>query len=746
MLSRPLTLDDSDAQGQCSVALAPPPILQLVDEGDDAETQKGVYAPPWRSSSLSFSSSSSPGHSLTCPPSFPFPSLSFSTSAAPPLCPNPIRPSRFSSTYFTHPPAPPTVSSSPLVSLSPPKAHLIPSLFPSSTSPSILPSCIPPSSSSLSSPSSSPCVPPSFESPPFSSSSSSDAPPPPSSHFTSSPSSVHIPMAFVTPPRHVAPAPCCHCSSLLPRLLSAHRLEVRRLLRGALSSLGRRLDSLERISRKKRRKKGRSVQRGGGACSPALATFTCSSSSFSPTPRPPVISSSSSDSENTTTPSLPSSFIQSEETRGRSRDNDEEEVRKKTRRNRREKMTVPENREDSKKVEEDDCGKFIGQMEVFFREGEEAGEAPLTLQNFKHKKHRRREEGEASQSEKAVSVLFRQNGYRPPFLQLNTSSSQDALLLRQSAQSVQTCSRLVPSMSSPEVLDVSSSQWRFSDFSLALCLFSNHSAFRVWLCSNTSPFNRAPLLHLSAVAVETISESLKNRACWSPLRPLKDWTPPPSLSTDHCYVRTPTLSSTFSTRQQLKQQANHNVWSVHSPRRQPLPLPLCPANGFPDQFPASQSAAGSEFPNASAERGKRVSQIRIRRASPREMSLTPMGLPKVKRLKKKEFSLEEIYTNKNYKSPTTNSLETIFEEPREKDGALLLIGQQRRRRLLLFPDFTQPRKRKRPQGLPVPMVPRKRAAVRRHCRGGDDDADLDVKLVERLSALEDFLTRQGLDV
>lgn len=44
------------------------------------------------------------------------------------------------------------------------------------------------------------------------------------------------------------------------------------------------------------------------------------------------------------------------------------------------------------------------------------------------------------------------------------------------------------------------------------------------------------------------------------------------------------------------------------------------------------------------------------------------------------------------------SLETIFEEPREKDGALLLIGQQRRRRLLLFPDFTQPRKRKRPQG------------------------------------------------
>lgn len=123
-----------------------------------------------------------------------------------------------------------------------------------------------------------------------------------------------------------------------------------------------------------------------------------------------------------------------------------------------------------------------------------------------------------------------------------------------------------------------------------------------------------------------------------------------------------------------------------------------------------------------------------------------MGLPKVKRLKKKDFSLEEIYTNKNYKSPTTNrSLETIFEEPREKDGALFVIGQQKKRRLLLFPDFTQPRKRKKLQGagLSVGLVNRKRA--RRHMHGCDDE-DLDVMLVERLSALEDFLSRQGLDL
>ncbi|XP_068616103.1 proline-rich protein 14-like [Brachionichthys hirsutus] len=124
----------------------------------------------------------------------------------------------------------------------------------------------------------------------------------------------------------------------------------------------------------------------------------------------------------------------------------------------------------------------------------------------------------------------------------------------------------------------------------------------------------------------------------------------------------------------------------------------------------------------------------------------------MERLRKKEFSLEEIYTNKNYNSPSTNrSLETIFEEPREKNGALLLIGQQKRRRVLLFPDFTQPRKRKRLQGagLPVTMVPRKRKASLRQCNGSvphGDESDVDVMLVERLSSLEDFLIQRGLDV
>lgn len=45
-------------------------------------------------------------------------------------------------------------------------------------------------------------------------------------------------------------------------------------------------------------------------------------------------------------------------------------------------------------------------------------------------------------------------------------------------------------------------------------------------------------------------------------------------------------------------------------------------------------------------------------------------------------------------------------------------------------------------------MPKKRGASRR-CHGSspvEDESDVDVMLVERLSALEDFLTQQGLDV
>lgn len=284
-------------------------------------------------------------------------------------------------------------------------------------------------------------------------------------------------------------------------------------------------------------------------------------------------------------------------------------------------------------------------------------------------------------------------------------------------------------------------EWRFSDSAPRSRHCGDVRAVMSWLVTSPSRASSRLPWRLSMVAVETSVAVSLCGVSPAPERPLRDHSAPPYISGEHSYVRLTAPSLVISARRQQRHRANHS-----SSRRRPLPLPSpVPTNGLTASLATAQSAADSNLPGNKRD-VKRVSQIRIRRASPKETNLTPLGLPRVKRLKKKEFSLEEIYTNKNYKSPSTNSsLETIFEEPREKDGALLLIGQQRRRRVLHFPDFTQPRKRKRPLtgvGL-VATVPRKRAAARRSCR--DDDCDSDVMLLERLSALHDFLQRQGLD-
>ncbi|XP_064378302.1 protein PRR14L isoform X2 [Dromaius novaehollandiae] len=139
------------------------------------------------------------------------------------------------------------------------------------------------------------------------------------------------------------------------------------------------------------------------------------------------------------------------------------------------------------------------------------------------------------------------------------------------------------------------------------------------------------------------------------------------------------------------------------------------------------------------KRPKKVSQIRIRKTVPKSNpNLTPMGLPRPKRLKKKEFSLEEIYTNKNYKSPPpTRSLETIFEEPKEKNGALISISQQKRKRILEFQDFTVPRKRKARSKIKVvgSFTRAKKAALQ--------SAELDALLIQKLMDLEAFFANEA---
>ncbi|XP_008299641.1 serine/arginine repetitive matrix protein 1 isoform X3 [Stegastes partitus] len=472
----------------------------------------------------------------------------------------------------------PCPASSPAVR--PASVHLSPLFSSAPLPPQHFSACPPP----VSSPPSVFFTPPPRQTPTISLSSSSP-PVSPSLFCPPSCSSFHL-----SPPAAPPPAPCCPCSALLPRLLSAHRLEMRRLLRGAVASLSRRLDALERRSRRKRRRRP-----------------TESSSHYKCTPAP--LQPSSSDSEESATPPL--SLAQSQQRRKRRRTHREGEFL--------------ENRQEEE--EEEDDGRFVGRMAFSFRGGaEEEEEALLTLHNYTQKKRRRRQEGGASQSEKAIGVIIRKNGCRAPLLprSMPRPPSQRAVHILQSAHCGLTFNQ-------SGAFSISSGQWCFSGLAPPLSRSSNHSASCLWLCSSSYSFNPAPMLRLSAAAVETLLESVRGRACSSPLRPLRDWTAPPSLSSDHCYVRASTSSSAFPVRRQQKQRANHSAQSLRLPRRRAPPLPACSTNGLPVALPVVQSVAGSEFLSNNGERSKRVSQIRIRRASPRETPLTPMGLPKVKR-------------------------------------------------------------------------------------------------------------------
>ncbi|XP_047417054.1 protein PRR14L [Sciurus carolinensis] len=152
----------------------------------------------------------------------------------------------------------------------------------------------------------------------------------------------------------------------------------------------------------------------------------------------------------------------------------------------------------------------------------------------------------------------------------------------------------------------------------------------------------------------------------------------------------------------------------------------------PQSNPPEQKEAEPE------KRLKKVSQIRIRKTIPKpDPNLTPMGLPRPKRLKKKEFSLEEIYTNKNYKSPPANRcLETIFEEPKERNGTLISVSQQKRKRVLEFQDFTVPRKR-RARGK-VKLA----GSFTRAQKAALQSQELDALLLQKLMELETFFAKE----
>ncbi|KAJ7989542.1 hypothetical protein DPEC_G00305620 [Dallia pectoralis] len=120
------------------------------------------------------------------------------------------------------------------------------------------------------------------------------------------------------------------------------------------------------------------------------------------------------------------------------------------------------------------------------------------------------------------------------------------------------------------------------------------------------------------------------------------------------------------------------------------------AMGMREEKALSDSEMKSE--SCKHEERRKVSSIRIRKALPKPLhNLTPMGLPKPIRVKKKEFSLEEIYTNKNFIKPPERRLETVFEVPlNRRDGSQALLGQKRVKRFLEFPELGVVRKPRKP--------------------------------------------------
>ncbi|XP_059405847.1 uncharacterized protein wu:fi75a02 [Carassius carassius] len=333
--------------------------------------------------------------------------------------------------------------------------------------------------------------------------------------------------------------------------------------------------------------------------------------------------------------------------------------------------------------------------------------------------------------------------------------------------------------SSPPLSTFSKGSFSGAGVSTVLAL-SSPASFRLWFRHRRINF---PLMQLSRPGIHTVVSRILGRSKCHPFRPLVDFTAPPGMDNDHHYIRRSSQEASPSRKRASARKATSSLSvcqlsknrltperSLDHPSRHSISPKSARMDGSPTESVPSYAIASAnvKYPGlhnrgtsteinqvelydtnneaqGGSKRSKRVSQIRIRKTVPKpDNNLTPMGLPKPKRLKKKEFSLEEIYTNKNYKSPTPNrSLETIFEEPKEKNGSLVCIGHQKRKRVLDFPDFTLPRKRKAKTNLVPLRVKGPRGRAR---RGRQDDVDLDVLLIEKLTELEDYFSRQGLDV
>lgn len=81
-------------------------------------------------------------------------------------------------------------------------------------------------------------------------------------------------------------------------------------------------------------------------------------------------------------------------------------------------------------------------------------------------------------------------------------------------------------------------------------------------------------------------------------------------------------------------------------------------------------------------------------------------------------------------------LETIFEEPKERNGSLISVSQQKRKRILEFQDFTVPRKRKVRSRVKV------LGSSTRAQKAALQGRELDGLLIQRLTDLEAFFAEE----
>uniref|UniRef100_A0A8C4QXZ4 Tantalus-like domain-containing protein n=2 Tax=Eptatretus burgeri TaxID=7764 RepID=A0A8C4QXZ4_EPTBU len=119
-------------------------------------------------------------------------------------------------------------------------------------------------------------------------------------------------------------------------------------------------------------------------------------------------------------------------------------------------------------------------------------------------------------------------------------------------------------------------------------------------------------------------------------------------------------------------------------------------------------------------------RLRIRPAPANShLCLTPLGLPKAKRLKK-NFTLEDVYLNRNYKTPPQNrKYETIFENPQEQKGRLVLTSRAKKCRSLIFGTKRGHRKSRI-----------SRSSWTNICRSSTEEPTLDSLLLHKLAELE----------